>query len=55
MILHAFDTAILAYPLFYESVLQLVTIMQAYFIEWDINLVPANVRFNNLKTMSKLS
>jgi hypothetical protein len=28
--------------------------MQAYFLEWDINLVPANPKFANLKSMSKL-
>lgn len=28
--------------------------MQVYFIEWDINLVPANIKFMNLKAVSKL-
>jgi hypothetical protein len=29
-------------------------IMQVYFIEWDINLVPANIKFTNIKSVSKL-
>lgn len=52
--LRQYDLSVLTLPLFYELVFDMVSIMQAYFLEWDINLVPANVKFNNLRAVSKL-
>jgi hypothetical protein len=31
-----------------------VVYFHAYFVLWDINLVPANINFTNLKTMKTL-
>lgn len=52
--LKQYDLSVAVLPLFYELVFDMVSIMQAYFLEWDINLVPAGVKFNNLRAMQKL-
>jgi len=41
-------------PFFYKLTFEIITLAQAYFIEWDINLVPAEVKFNNLRAAAKL-
>jgi len=41
-------------PLFFEVVFKALIYMQAHFAEWDLNLIPSNLRFNNLNSMGKL-
>lgn len=50
----AIVVSILCTPLFFEVVFKALTYIQAYFAEWDLNLAPANLRFNNLNSMAKL-
>lgn len=53
-ILKQFNACVLVLPLYHDIVAQAVTITQAFFVEWDVNLAPANIKFNNLRAMAKL-
>jgi hypothetical protein len=41
-------------PYLLKMSLEITDIFQSYFAEWDINLVPSNVHFNNPNAMSTL-
>lgn len=41
-------------PYLLKLSLEITEIFQSYFAEWDINLVPSNVHFNNPNAMSTL-
>ena len=53
-LLRLFNVALTVTPLFFSLTAECIAICQAFFIEWDINLVPANLSFNNLKAVGKL-
>lgn len=41
-------------PYLSHIVMEAVVYFHAYFVLWDINLVPANINFTNLRTMKTL-
>ena len=41
-------------PLMSHLVMEAVVYFHAYYVLWDVNLVPANIIFNNLRTMKNL-